>query len=165
MLTAIERQAVIYCLNTLSTQALEEDLPLLAALIQTPVLDHPDPSAQYLGVRPLPVPEEICAHSDGPVAGLRQAAGDLRHSSVQAQLAAAPGDLQLLAWVFMHTDGSISSMPVRVIEAVDIDDLTYRHTRLPDEPAGGITVGNADPAGDSDTIAILRGLARSLRTD
>ena len=169
MLTAIARQAIIDCLTELGIYARDEQLPLLAALIQTPVLDHPDPTAQYLYVNPLPVPEQIWAQADSPVAGLRRAAADLHTSSVQTQLAAAPPDLHLVAWVFMYAevisgDDNIGAVPVRVIEAVDIDDLTYLHTRPPGELDGRTTIRTADTAEDSDQVAILRGLARDLRT-
>jgi hypothetical protein len=72
--------------------------------------------------------------ADSPVAGLRRAADDLHTSSVQTQLAAAPPDLHLVAWVFMYADvitAGHRAVPARVIEAVDIDDLTYLHTRPP----------------------------------
>jgi hypothetical protein len=168
MLTAIGRQAIIDCLNELGIRARDEQLPLLAAMIQTPVLDHPDRSAQYLYVNPLPVPEQIWAQADSPVAGLRRAAADLHTSPVQTQLAAAPPDLHLVAWVFMYaeviTDDNIGAVPVRVIEAVDIDDRTYLHTHPPGELDGRTTIRTADAAEDSDQVAILRGLARDLRT-
>jgi hypothetical protein len=166
MLSAIARQAIIHCLTELGTHARDEQLPMLAALIQTPVLDHPDPTAQYLYVSPLPVPEEMGAQADSPVAGLPRAADDLRTSSVQTQLAIAPPDLPLVARVFMYADVITDDgpVPVRVIEAVDIDDLMYLHTRRPDEPDGNTTIHTADAAGDSDHVAILRALARDLRT-
>jgi hypothetical protein len=64
----------------------------------------------------------------------------------------------------MYTAVSDGGEPARVIEAVDIDDLTYAHTRLPHEPDGDLTIRTADPAHDSEVVAILRGLARDLRT-
>jgi hypothetical protein len=167
MLTAIARQAIIDCLTELGIHARDEQLPLLAAMIQTRVLDHPDRSAQYLYVNPLPVPEQIWAQADSPVAGLRRAADDLHTSSVQTQLAAAPPDLHLVAWVFMYAEvitDDDGAVPVRVIEAVDIDDRTYLHTRPPVELDGRTTIRTADAAEDSDQVAILRGLARELRT-
>lgn len=166
MLTAIERQAILSCLTQLGTHAHDNELPLLAALIQTPVRHHRDPTAQYLGVRPLPVPDHIWADADSPVAGLQHAADDLLASSVRTQLAAAPEDLHLLAWVFMHTAATNHDVAaqVRIVEAVDIDDVVYRHTHGPGEADHTTTISSTSLAEDTVPVTVLRQLARDLRT-
>jgi hypothetical protein len=173
MLTALQQQAIIGCLSEMDNHAQRTTAwpgpYLLATLRETPIVGHPDPSARWLGVHSVPVPQHEWEHPDGPIAGLRQASIDLHHPAIQAKLIIAPAaGMLLLAWVFMHgdivIDDELGPVQVRVIDAVDVDDRLYTLTRLPGTPSGTVTV---KPAGTSDgngAVEVLRILARNLRT-
>jgi hypothetical protein len=149
VLSDIQQQAIVRCLNDLDNNT-QRTYPwprpaLLAVLREIPVAGHPDPTARFLGVNLLPVPDEIWEHPDGLIAGLGQARTDLNTPAIRAGLATAPAaGKRILAWVFMHADlivdDELGPLQVRFIDAVDIDDRSYILTRLPHQPAGGVTV-------------------------
>jgi hypothetical protein len=172
MLTDIQQQAIIHCLNSIdehAQRAFPHPAPnLLAILLDRPVQGHPDPTARHLGMNPAPVQPDAWDHSDGTVAVLRKASAALHDPVIQARLATATGDARLLAWVFLHTDvvidAELGPQQVRFIDAVDLDDRTYILTRLPGTPAGAVTVYAPGASDDSGTVEVLRTLARNLRT-
>jgi hypothetical protein len=170
MLSSIHIQAITRCLIDLDAHAQRTQggpsENLLAVLQETPVPGHPDPTARYLGVNPLPVHPQVWRHPDGPVAALRQAHDDMRRFGVQEQLARVTG-VRFLAWVYLcteaadHGDGPVT---VRQIEAVDIDGRAYLLTHmLGDE--GHCLLVLPDTAPDFDgTLTVLHTLARTMCT-
>ncbi len=174
MLTPIQRQAIAHCLTGIDLHA-HRSYPwpgpvLLAALRDTPVAGHPDPSARHLAVVPVPVPSTTWRHPDGPVEALGQVAADLHHPVIQASVALADETkVRLLAWAFMHAtridNTDPTSTQVRLVEAVDIDDTVYVLTHLPDQPHGEIAIHDAaSDTGARRTVTLLRALARTIRT-
>src|SRR5688572_16433830 len=101
MLTDIQQQAIVRCLIGLDewTQRTgpRPGPNLLAVLIETPVPQHPDPTARHLGVVPAPFPPTTWDHPDGPIAALREICAALHDPVIQATLATATGDVRLLA--------------------------------------------------------------------
>ena len=168
MLTDIQQQAIIHCLDGIDTHTQRTHAwpgpTLLAVLCETPVPGHPDPTARRLSVSPAPVAPEAWHHPDGPVAALRQEAAAMHHPVIQARFATATGNHRLLAWVFMHAEVVLGPQQVRYIDAVDLDDRAYILIRLPESPSSVITVHAPGTTDDSGVIEILRALARSLRT-
>lgn len=173
MLSDIQQQAIIRCLTDLDNYTQRTypwpGPPLLAVLRETPVAGHPNPTARSVGVNPAPVPDEVWDHPDGLIAALRQAVNDLNTPTIRAKFAtAAETKIRVLAWVFMHADTVIDDelgpLQARFVYAVDIDDRSYILTRLPQQPAAGVTVYGAGASDDSGAIDILRTLARDLRT-
>jgi hypothetical protein len=172
MLTDIQQQAIIHCLNGIDQRAQSaypHPVPnLLAVLIERPVPGHPDPTARHVGMNPAPVAPDAWDHPDGQAAALRKVSADLHNPVIQAMLAAATGEVRLLAWVFLHTDvlidAELGPQQVRYIDAVDLDDRTYILTRLPQAPAGAVAVYAPGASDDSGTVEVLRTLARNVRT-
>lgn len=174
MLTPIQRQAIVHCLTGIDRHA-HHHYPwpgpmLLAALRETPVAGHPDPTARYVGVVPVPPPPNAPLDTDDPVQALREVATELLRPTNQAIAALAhQADVQVLAWVFMHPididDTDTAPEQIRVVEAVDIDDTVYILTRLPHQPDGRVDIHQAaSEAGIPDTITVLRALAQSFQT-
>jgi hypothetical protein len=174
MLTPTQQQAIVRCLTGIDQHA-HHHYPwpgpmLLAALRETPVAGHPDPTARHLGVMPVPVPPSARQHTDDPVQALREVAADLHSPTNQAIVALADGtDVRVLAWTFMHaidvsgTDSA--SAQARVVEAADIDNTVYVLTHLPGQPDGQIGIHDAaSDAAIPETLTVLRALAHSFRT-
>jgi hypothetical protein len=174
MLSDIQQEAIIRCLTDLDRHTQHTDPwpgpPLLAAVCEEPVVGHPDPTARGVWVSPLPVPDEIWDHPDGPIAALRQASNDLNTPDVQAQLVDVPAaaGIRILAWVFRHSDITIvedfGPQQVRFLDAVDIDDRSYILIHLPGHATGDVTVYVPGATDDNGAIELLRTLARDLRT-
>ncbi|MDG4795037.1 hypothetical protein [Micromonospora sp. WMMD1082] len=170
MLTDMQQQAIVRCLTFLDEGAHSvycEPAPnLVAVLIERPLPGHP--TARHLVPYPAPVPPKVWDDPDGPVAALRKVSNALHDPVIQAIFATVTGDVRALAWVFLHTDTIIDDelgpQQVRYIDAVDIDDRTYVLTRLPEEPAGVVTVYASGASDASGAVEILRSLARILRT-
>jgi len=173
VLSDIQQQAIITCLTNLDRRT-ERTYPwpgpnLLAILRENDVEDHPDPTARELGVAPFAIPNDFWDQPGGPIAALCEANSALHHPHVQATLAiASAADIRVLGWVFMHTDtvddDELGPRQVRRIDAVDIDDRTYAITRQPDQPTASVAVYVSGENDDSRAVAILRTLARNLRT-
>jgi hypothetical protein len=175
MVSHPQQQAITHCLTGIDLHA-HHNYPwpgpvLLAALRDTPVPGHPDPTARHLGVAPVPVPPATWQHPDGPVAALRQVTADLHHPVIQATVSlASPANVRVLAWVFMRAtvidDEELGTIQVRFVDAVDIDDTAYVLTHLPNQPHGLIAVHDASTDhSTTDTIAVLRALAATIRTN
>jgi hypothetical protein len=142
---------------------------LLAVLQETPVPGHPDPTARHLRVNPVPVPDRIWRHPDGPVAALRHAHDDMRQAGVAQQLAKVT-DIRFLAWVYLYTetvDDEDGPATVRQIDAVDIDDRAYLFTHVLGEAGHAVAVLPDAAQADADadgTLTVLQTLARTMRT-
>jgi hypothetical protein len=140
---------------------------LLAVLQETPVPGHPDPTARHLRVNPVPVPEHIWRHPDGPVAALRHAHDDMRQAGVAQQLAKVTG-IRFLAWVYLYTetvDDEDGLATIRQIDAVDIDDRAYLFTHVLGEAGHAVAVLPDAAQADADgTLTVLQTLAHTMRT-
>jgi hypothetical protein len=171
MLSGMQITAITRCLIDLNDHVqLTQHGPgenLLAVLQETAVPGHPDPTARHLRVNPVPVPDHIWRHPDGPVAALRHAHDDMRQAGVAQQLAKVT-DIRFLAWVYLYTetvDDEDGPATVRQIDAVDIDDRAYLFTHVLGEAGHAVAVLPDAAQADADgTLTVLQTLARTMRT-
>lgn len=169
MLTQIQRRAIVHCLTGIDRHA-HRHYPwpgpqLLAALRETPVVGHPNPTARHVGVVPVPAPPGGWPCADDPVQTLRAVAADLLRSTNQAAIEQAnKADVRALAWAFMHAIDVDDRHTARVVEAVDIDDTVYVVTHLPHQADGQIEIREvASDASIPETITVLRALVHGFR--
>ncbi|MGK5680186.1 hypothetical protein [Actinoplanes sp. URMC 104] len=171
MLSGIQVAAITRCLIGLNDYVQqtksEPGESMLAVVQESTVPGHPDPTARQVRLNPVPVPQRIWSHPDGPVAALRHAHDDMRQAGVEHQLARVTG-IRFLAWIYLYTEtvhDEEGPVTVRQIDAVDIDDRAYLFTHVLGEPGHSVAVlPAASSAGTDSTLAVLMTLARTMRT-